>query len=208
MSENGLPQQHTSFNRATPPYPSQTVPPTTTKLSHIWTYGDHFHSNNQNKVVLFCFVFKLLVRGWRDGSGIDRVLYVSRWAFYCFNETHFHITVIMEGSQSRNLEAETDAMKCCLLKCLPLMAYSTCFLMRPQDHLWGMAPPTISWALPHQSKIKKMHNRYAYRQILWRHFPNWNFLFPNDYLVSSWHKTSRHTALAKDLSSIPVTLIR
>lgn len=160
------------------------------------------------KIKLFCFVFKLLVRGWRDGSGIDRVLYVSRWAFYCFNETHFHITVIMEGSQSRNLEAETDAMKCCLLKCLPLMAYSTCFLMRPQDHLWGMAPPTISWALPHQSKIKKMHNRYAYRQILWRHFPNWNFLFPNDYLVSSWHKTSRHTALAKDLSSIPVTLIR
>jgi len=36
----------------------------------------------------------------------------------------------------------------------------------------GMALPTISWALPHQSVIKKMSHRFAYSPIFWRHFPN------------------------------------
>ena len=34
----------------------------------------------------------------------------------------------------------------------------------------GMAPPTMDWALPHQSLIKKTPYRTAYTLSLWGHF--------------------------------------
>jgi hypothetical protein len=43
---------------------------------------------------------------------------------------------------------------------LSLLSYRT------QDHLSGIAPPTIGGALPHQSLIKKMSYRLAYSKIL------------------------------------------
>lgn len=38
-------QWHTSPNKATPPAPTQTVPPTGTRHSNIWACGGHSHSN-------------------------------------------------------------------------------------------------------------------------------------------------------------------
>ena len=43
------------------------------------------------------------------------------------------------------------------------------FSYRTQDHK-SMAPPTMGWALSHQSWIKKMSCRFAHSPILWRHF--------------------------------------
>ena len=65
---------------------------------------------------------------------------------------------------------------------LTLPSYVTC------DHQPGVAPPTVSWMFPHQSSIKEMHHRLAYRAI-WKEqlrvpLPKWF------YLVSSWHEQS------------------
>ena len=49
------------------------------------------------------------------------------------------------------------------------MASWVCFLIETKTTSPEMAPPTMSWALPHQSLIKIM----PYSQILWKHFLNW-----------------------------------
>lgn len=41
-----------------------------------------------------------------------------------------------------------------------LLASSVCFLLITQDHL-----PTVVWALPPQSSIKKLPYRLAYRPV-------------------------------------------
>ena len=101
--------------------------------------------------------------------------------FYCWDETpwpkqlqwyrvylaysYVHITVYhwrksgQKLTQSRSLEtgADVEAMEgYCLLAC------SACFLIEPRTTSLGMAPPTMGWALPHQSLIKKM----PYSQIV------------------------------------------
>jgi hypothetical protein len=43
-----------------------------------------------------------------------------------------------------------------------------------------MAPPTMGWALPHQSLIKTIHYRHAYRRILLKNFLNWDSLLSSD----------------------------
>ena len=53
---------------------------------------------------------------------------------------------------------------------LSLLSYRT------QNHSPGVATPTMGWALPHQSLVKKIHYRSAYSQILWRHFLNSRYL--------------------------------
>jgi hypothetical protein len=77
---------------------------------------------------------------------------------------------IIEGKQGRNLEAGADAegMGGLLLTGLLSMACLVCFLLEPRTTSPGVAPPTVSWTIPHQSLIKKM----PYRGILWRHFLN------------------------------------
>ena len=47
----------------------------------------------------------------------------------------------------------------------------------------GVALPIMGWALPQQSLNRKILNRFAYRQILWRRFLNWGFHLPNDSLL-------------------------
>lgn len=49
-----------------------------------------------------------------------------------------------------------------------------------------VATPTVGWAFPHQSLIKKVYYRFAYRQILWGHFLNQGSLFPSKSTVLSW----------------------
>lgn len=77
---------------------------------------------------------------------------------------------------------------------LILTAGFACFLISPRTHCLGLAPAIISWAHPHQSLIKKMHYRLAYRQISWRDFLSRDFLFPNDFgFLTSWHKTIQNS---------------
>lgn len=64
-----------------------------------------------------------------------------------------------------------------VLTVLLLMACSACSLIHPQDHVPGVAPPTIDWAFPQQSLINKILYRFVYRQILQRHFLNGESLY-------------------------------
>jgi hypothetical protein len=84
-----------------------------------------------------------------------------------------------------------------LLTVLLLMACSAYFHIDPRTTSPGMAPPTMHWALPHQSLIKKNASRLAYSPIWWRHFLNWSKFPPLGWLslVSSWHETSQQSNL-------------
>jgi hypothetical protein len=55
-------------------------------------------------------------------------------------------------------KAET-VEKCCFPGLISLLACIT------QVHLPRVAPPTVGWALIHQSPIKKMPHRLAYRPV-------------------------------------------
>jgi len=84
----------------------------------------------------------------------------------------FHIAVYHQKTsgqklkQVKNLEvgADAEAMEgCCFLACSSWLAQPV-LLMGPTTTRPEMAPPTVSWALPHQSLIKKIPSS----QILWR----------------------------------------
>jgi hypothetical protein len=94
---------------------------------------------------------------------------------------------IIEGNQDRNSHgAGTWKQKPIqrpwrrMLTGLLPIAWSACFLIEPRTTSPGMAPPTMGWALPHQSVIKKMPSSLAYNPILWRHFLIWGFLLSVD----------------------------
>jgi len=44
-------------------------------------------------------------------------------------------------------------------------ACSACFPVEPRTTSPAMVPPTVGWALPHQSLIKKISYRLAYSSI-------------------------------------------
>jgi hypothetical protein len=62
-------------------------------------------------------------------------------------------------------------------------ACSVCFLIERRTTSPGMAPPTMGWALPHPSLIKKMLYRLACSPILGKYFLNWASLLLED---SNW----------------------
>jgi hypothetical protein len=68
-----------------------------------------------------------------------------------------------------------------LLTELLLMALSACFLIEPRITSPGIVPPTMGWALPHQSLIKKMPYSLVYNPILRRHFLNWRSLLSHEF---------------------------
>ena len=61
------------------------------------------------------------------------------------------------------------------------MASSASFLINPGPTSQGWQP-TMSWALPHPSLIKKMPYRLAYSQILWKDFSWLRFTLLEDKL--------------------------
>jgi hypothetical protein len=67
-----------------------------------------------------------------------------------------------------------------LLTGLLIMACSACFLIEPRTTSPRMASPTMGWALPNQSLIKKMPYSLACSPILWRHVLNWSSLLSDD----------------------------
>jgi hypothetical protein len=75
---------------------------------------------------------------------------------------------ITEGSQDRNMESGTDteAMEECHFLGLLFMVCSVCFPILPKITYPGMGKqPTMSWALLHQSLIKKIPYRFVYKPI-------------------------------------------
>ena len=77
--------------------------------------------------------------------------------------------IAQELKQGRNLEAGADAEaieECCLLACFPWLAQPVFFPTELGSMNPGMVPPTIGWALPHQSLIKKI----SYSWVLWWHY--------------------------------------
>lgn len=75
---------------------------------------------------------------------------------------------------------------------------SVCFNSSP-----GMAPPTMCWALPHQSLIMKMPYRPACSPILWRHSLTLGSLPPDNFgLCQADIKPSRTILLSIYLADI------
>jgi hypothetical protein len=101
----------------------------------------------------------------------------------------FHITQpIIERSQGRNWGRDHGRM---LHTGLLSLACSLCFLIHPRTTCPGLIPPTVAWALPHQSLILKMSHRLACRPNWLQHFLNWGSLFPSD---SSLHQVDTKLA--------------
>lgn len=75
-----------------------------------------------------------------------------------------------ELKQGRDPEtgADTEAMEEYCLQALLNTACSDC-LLTPRIASPGVAPPTVSWALPHQSPIKKMKNCLSHSGTLLSH---------------------------------------
>ena len=71
----------------------------------------------------------------------------------------FILLFIMERSQGSNSNRRQELMQRpwkVLLTGLLSMACSACLLKKPRATSPGMALPTMGWALPYQSLIKKM----------------------------------------------------
>lgn len=71
------------------------------------------------------------------------------------------------GTQGRNLETETEAQTIeedCLLACFSSLC-SACFPLQSRNTKPGMSPPTLGWAHPHDSGIKKTSHRHVHRPV-------------------------------------------
>lgn len=80
-----------------------------------------------------------------------------------------------------------------VLLMLLCMSCSACFLRtHSTTYLPRVAPLTVSWLLPYQSSVKKMHHRLSHGPIWWRYFLSWVFLpklFPFvDWIQVAWFK--------------------
>ena len=69
---------------------------------------------------------------------------------------------IRAGSQGRNCSRGHERL---LLTGLLLIACSACCFIASKATSPGIAPPIVSWALPHQS-VREMHHRLVHRPVL------------------------------------------
>ena len=69
---------------------------------------------------------------------------------------------VVRAGDWREAGADAEAMEDSYLLIM-FMACSACCLTEPGATRSGLGPPTMSWALPHQSLIKKMPYRLAYK---------------------------------------------
>lgn len=91
----------------------------------------------------------------------------------------------LKGSQGRSL-GKIHGGTCYLLACfswvlslLLLFVVICCCFIALTTTSPGVAPPTVSRALPHQPTIKKLYHRLSYMPIRWGHFLNWSSFFQN-----------------------------
>lgn len=83
---------------------------------------------------------------------------------------------VKTGTQSRNLEAETDVKpmeECCFLS-FSFVAFSFSCLMGPKITSPLVVPPILVLILSHWLLIKKISHRFTYRTILPRQFLIWD----------------------------------
>ena len=64
---------------------------------------------------------------------------------------------------------------------LPSVLCLACFLIEPRSTSPWVEPPTMGWASPSQSLLKRIPYRPAYNLILWRYFLNWVSLLSDDF---------------------------
>ena len=114
----------------------------------------------------------------------------------------FHITVHHQRKSEQELKQEPRGRSWCrgyggaLLTDLVLMACSACFLIEPTNP--KMAPPTMGWAVAHQSLITNWENalQTCLQSALMEAFSQLKFS-PLRWLQlpASWHKTSQQPVL-------------
>lgn len=73
-----------------------------------------------------------------------------------------------------------------------------CFLIQSRTSRPGTAPPTMGWALPHQSIIKKRPYRLACSPILWKCFLDQGSFLPDDFRLCQVDKTTQHKTPEQD----------
>jgi hypothetical protein len=130
-----------------------------------------------------------------QASAASSTLWVS-YNYYCCDETLwpkatqggkglFSLHILNSGQElhlGRNLKAGADADHRRVL--LTWMVCSVCLftllLVEPRPKQPNVSIPTIYWALPPQSLIKKMSYKLAYSLFLWKHFLNWGALLSGD----------------------------
>lgn len=110
----------------------------------------------------------------------------------------FALQLIIKGHQGRNLgaEIETEAMR---EHCLAPHGFLSCLLRETRTTCPRVAPPTLLWALSHQSLSRKCHEdsptdngRKVFSQL--------RFLFPADSRVRQVDRTKHR--LAKSIRSM------
>lgn len=104
-----------------------------------------------------------------------------------------------QGPGSKNWSKSHGGM---LLTSLLLMTCSACFILASRTASPVVASPTASWAFDNNHQSRKYPIGLPYRSIWWQHFISWGCLFPNDYLVLHWHKTSTTNDDTIDVNSI------
>jgi hypothetical protein len=96
----------------------------------------------------------------------------SRKRLFCLSSCHSpSLREVRTGTQGSNLGTRIVAEaieECCLLACSSRLTQPA-FIIHTQDHLTVVAPPTVGWAVPHQSFITKKPHGLVYRSVWWRH---------------------------------------
>lgn len=96
-------------------------------------------------------VINIIIKSNRERKG-----FISPYSFYT------HHWEKLAKAQGRSWCRGHRGM---LLTGLLPIVFSTCLLIAPRTTLATVLPPTGIWALPHESSIKKMHDRLAYRPL-------------------------------------------
>lgn len=83
--------------------------------------------------------------------------------YFPFTSRHQFITERSQGRNSSRAGAWKRELKAIEEGCL--LACSVCFIIYTRTICPGVVPPTVGWAFPHQSIIKKMHHKFSNRLI-------------------------------------------
>lgn len=123
-------------------------------------------SQSNHALFAFCCCDKTL---WPKATCVGKGL-------YCITALHHSLSLkeVRAAGQGRKLKARIGAEA---TKDFCLQSYSSglalpASLQCPRPPAPGMAPPTVSRALPHPSSIKNTYHRCAHSPIRWKHFPN------------------------------------
>ena len=128
----------------------------------------------KTKKDIFYFITSILI--FPSAFSVSYLALLLLWPKASWGKGLFpHCSSLKEWGQAPKTGQEPGSSSQCrdhgsiLLTDLLLMAFSACFLIEPRTTSPGVSLPTMSWALPLQSLIKKMSHRLVCSPILWRH---------------------------------------